>query len=63
MPLISYLYFLHLTLVEKASEIGSLHQNMDDMEQFYQWDEKYLAIGELSTSLRTHRIKVTQNSQ
>ena len=26
------------------------HQNMDDMGQFYQWDEKYLAIGELSTS-------------
>ena len=26
------------------------HQTMDDMEQFYQWEEKYLAIGELSTS-------------
>ena len=26
------------------------HHNMDDMEQFYQWDEKYLAIGELSRS-------------
>ena len=26
------------------------HQTMDDMEQFYQCDEKYLAIGELSTS-------------
>ena len=26
------------------------HQNIDDMELFYQWDEKYLAIGELSTS-------------
>ena len=26
------------------------HQNMDGMEQFYQWNEKYLAIGELSTS-------------
>ena len=26
------------------------HKNMDDMGQFYQWDEKYLVIGELSTS-------------
>ena len=26
------------------------HQNMDDMERFYLWDEKCLAIGELSTS-------------
>ena len=26
------------------------HQNMDDMEQLYQWDEKYLAVGELTTS-------------
>ena len=26
------------------------HQNMDDMESFYQWDEKCIAIGELSTS-------------
>ena len=26
------------------------HQNIDDMEMFYQWDEKYLSIGELSTS-------------
>ena len=26
------------------------HQNMDDMEMFYQWDEKYISIGELSTS-------------
>ena len=26
------------------------HQNIDDMEQFYKWDEKYLAIGELSIS-------------
>ena len=26
------------------------HEDMDDMEQFYKWDEKYLAIGELSTS-------------
>ena len=26
------------------------HHNMDDMEQFYQLDEKYLAIGELSIS-------------
>ena len=26
------------------------HQNMDDMEMSYQWDEKYLSIGELSTS-------------
>ena len=26
------------------------HQGIDDIEQFYQWDEKYLAIGELSTS-------------
>ena len=25
-------------------------QNMEDMEQFYHWNEKYLAIGELSTS-------------
>ena len=25
-------------------------QNMDDMGQFYQWDETYLAIGELSAS-------------
>ena len=23
---------------------------MDDMEQFYQWNAEYLAIGELSTS-------------
>ena len=26
------------------------HQNMDDTEHFYKWDEKCLAIGELSTS-------------
>ena len=26
------------------------HQSMDAMEQFYQWDEKYLTIGELYTS-------------
>ena len=26
------------------------HQNMDDMEMFYQWDERYLSIGKLSTS-------------
>ena len=26
------------------------HQNMDDIEQLYQWDEKYLSIGEVSTS-------------
>ena len=26
------------------------HQNMDDMELFYKWDEKYLSIGKLSTS-------------
>ena len=26
------------------------HQSMDNMEQFYQWDERYLAIGVLSTS-------------
>ena len=26
------------------------HQNMDDMGLFYKWDEKYLSIGELSTS-------------
>ena len=26
------------------------YQNMDDMELFYQWDEKCLEIGELSTS-------------
>ena len=26
------------------------HQNMDDMEMFYQRDEKYISIGELSTS-------------
>ena len=26
------------------------HQTMDDMELFYQWDEKYLSIGKLSTS-------------
>ena len=49
MPLISYLDFLHFTLMEKASENGS-NINMDDMGQFSQWHEKYLAIGELSTS-------------
>ena len=39
------------------------HQNMDDMGHFYQWDEKHLAIGELSTSyFRTDGIEVTQNS-
>ena len=39
------------------------HQNMDDMELFYQWDEKYLSIGELSTSfLIIHKIKAIQNS-
>ena len=27
------------------------HQNMDGMEMFHQWDEKYLSIGELSTNL------------
>ena len=26
------------------------YQNMDTMEQFYQWDERQLAVGELSTS-------------
>ena len=26
------------------------HQGMDTMEHFYEWDERYLAIGELSTS-------------
>ena len=26
------------------------HRNMDDMEMFYQWDEKCLTIGKLSTS-------------
>ena len=26
------------------------HQNMDDMELLYQWDEKYLSLGELCTS-------------
>ena len=26
------------------------HQQMDDKGQVYQWNEKYLAIGELSTS-------------
>ena len=26
------------------------HQNMDDKELFYQWDENYLSIGKLSTS-------------
>ena len=26
------------------------HQTMDDMEQFYLWDENYLSIGELSSS-------------
>ena len=39
------------------------HQSMDDMEQVYQWDERYLATGELSTSYyETHGMKVTQNS-
>ena len=26
------------------------HQNMDDMELYFQWDEKYLSVGKLSTS-------------
>ena len=26
------------------------HRKMDDMEPVYEWDEKYLAIGECSTS-------------
>ena len=26
------------------------HQTMDDMESFYEWDEKWIAIGELATS-------------
>ena len=26
------------------------HQGIDTMEQFYEWDERYLAIVELSTS-------------
>ena len=39
------------------------HQNMDDMEQFYQWDEKYLQLENfLHPILRTYGIKVTQNS-
>ena len=39
------------------------HQTIDDMKQFYQWDERYLATGELSTSyFETHGMKVTQNS-
>ena len=40
-------YFI---LMVKVSEKWVKHQNIDDMELFYQWDEKYLAIGELSTS-------------
>ena len=28
----------------KSLRIWVKHQNMDDVEQFYQWDEKYLAI-------------------
>ena len=34
------------------------------MEQFYQWDERHLAIGELSTSyLESYGIKVDQSHQ
>ena len=33
------------------------HQNMDDMELFYQWDEKYMSIGELSTSYPENSLK------
>ena len=47
MPLIS-----HLPLHPDGKSLRKWvkHQNMDDVEQSFQWDEKYLAIGELSTS-------------
>ena len=34
----------------KSLRKGVKHQTMDDIELFYQWDEKYLSIGKLSTS-------------
>ena len=50
MPLISYLNSMHFILMGKSLRKWAKHQNMDDTELFYQWDEKCLAIGELSTS-------------
>ena len=39
------------------------HQNMDDMEMFYQWDEKTnQLVNFLPLIWRIHWIKVTQNS-
>ena len=41
------------------------HQDMHDMEMFYQWDEKYLSIGELSTTYLENswgKRKAIQNS-
>ena len=50
MPLISYLISIYFILIRKSLRKWAKHQNMDDTELFYQWDEKCLAIGELSTS-------------
>ena len=39
------------------------HKNIDNMEQFYQWDVRWLSIGELSTSyLENSWDKGNQNS-
>ena len=39
------------------------HQTMDDMEMFYQWDEKYyLLVNFLPPIWRIHGIKAIQNS-
>ena len=50
MPMIFHSNSPHFILMVKVSAKGVKHQSMDDMELFCQWDEKYLSIGELSTS-------------
>ena len=63
MPLISYLNFLHFTLMGKASENGS------DIKPWMIWESFTNEIRNiwqlenfLYPVLRTHEIKVTQNS-
>ena len=50
MPLISYLNSLHFILMGKASENGSKIKTWMTWNHFFQWDEKCIAMGELSTS-------------
>ena len=50
MQLIPYLKLSTLHSDGKRLRKWVKYQNMDNMEQFYQWDERHLAIGEHSTS-------------